>query len=154
MKITTASWFTPLPPSVLRVGISRSVPRGFAPGYRRLPELHPGERSWAARGQPQSFTAFYLEQLAALDPRAIVEKLERLAAGRDVCLVCWERLEDAWCHRGLVSAWLADSLDIEVCEYGQSGAACCGHYHPKLPGHLRRDPARFYDGLGFVGPHL
>ena len=40
--IKTASWFQPLPPGHVKIGISRSVPRNERPGYRRLRALEPG----------------------------------------------------------------------------------------------------------------
>jgi hypothetical protein len=40
--VKTASWFTPVPADHIRIGISRAVPRRFAPGYRVFRALAPG----------------------------------------------------------------------------------------------------------------
>lgn len=39
--------------------------------------------------------------------------------------------DSKWCHRGLVSAWFYDTLELEVFELGQE-AEGFGHTHPKL----------------------
>jgi hypothetical protein len=41
-KDIAGSWFVPLPPDHVRVGISRGVPRGTRAGYRRFTALNPG----------------------------------------------------------------------------------------------------------------
>ena len=46
---------------------------------------------------------------------------------------------DNWCHRGLVAAWLKDTLALDVFEVGQE-AEGAGWAHPKLTS-LRRPPA-------------
>jgi hypothetical protein len=34
LQVFTSSWFTPLPPDHVRIGISRGTPRGVVAGYR------------------------------------------------------------------------------------------------------------------------
>src|ERR1017187_9456071 len=41
-KILTASWFTPLPATHIKIGISRGVPRGLPAGHRLFKKLAPG----------------------------------------------------------------------------------------------------------------
>ena len=42
MKIYTSSWFTNLPDTIQKIGVSRGTPRGYKAGYRKMPELAPG----------------------------------------------------------------------------------------------------------------
>ena len=42
MKLYTASWHTPLPPTIQKIGISRGT-RGVPGGYRVLRALQPGD---------------------------------------------------------------------------------------------------------------
>ena len=113
MKIWTSSWFTELPPEIVRVGISRGVPRRQS-GYRRLVELQPNDLAWAVRDDPDAFAARYREQLHRLDAAAIVAKLARLGEDNDVCLLCWEAPDPSapWCHRALTAGWLNEQLGL------------------------------------------
>ncbi len=131
MRVYTSSWFTNLPPTFQKIGISRGTPRGYAAGYRRMPELAPG--SWFNSVSPIEYDRRFQELLDALDPQAVLAKIATLAAGNDAALLCYEDPADdsAWCHRGAVSAWLKDKLNLDVFEYGHEGAGC-GHDHPKL----------------------
>ncbi len=137
MRIWTSSWFTTLPPTIQKIGISRGTPRGYPAGYRKLPELMPG--TWFNSVSPTEYDRRFREILAALDPRAVLAKIEQLANGKDAALLCYEdpgKPAD-WCHRGQVSAWFKDTLGIDVFEYGHE-AEGCGHSHPKLLSELRR----------------
>lgn len=82
-------------------------------------------------GVPAEYRRRFMDQLGELDAGAVVDKMTELGGGRDVALLCYERPDDptAWCHRGLVAAWLLDELGIEVIEYGLPGS---GWQHPKL----------------------
>lgn len=137
MKIYTSSWFTPLPPTIQKIGISRGTPRGYPAGYRKMGELCPGE--WFKTVSPLEYDRRFQQVLAALDPQAILSKITELAAGKDVALLCYEDPKKAgdWCHRGQVSAWLKDTLGLDVFEYGLEELGC-GHSHPKLFSELRR----------------
>jgi hypothetical protein len=85
----------------------------------------------------------YMAGLAKLDPAAVLEELGALAGGRTPALLCFEPSgpDTHWCHRGYVSAWLGDTLGLEVLEFGEEGQGC-GWAHPKLPPEYRRVPAR------------
>ena len=130
MLIYTSSWFTKLPPEIQKIGISRGTPRGYPPGYRKMPELAPGP--WFKTVSPEEYHRRFMAQMGALHPPAILAKLETLSGGKDVALLCYEAPGDpaAWCHRGQVSGWLLDTLSIEAFEYGVDGG--CGWGHPKL----------------------
>ncbi|TKB12808.1 MAG: hypothetical protein E5V75_24025 [Mesorhizobium sp.] len=74
-----------------------------------------------------------MTQLAALDPRVIVRKIEDLAAGRSAALLCWERPRDGvFCHRGFVAWWLKEEMNLDIYEFGLEGEGP-GPFHPKLP---------------------
>jgi hypothetical protein len=128
-----------LPATMLKIGISRSVPRGYPAGYRRLRELEPGP--WFNSVTPREYHARFMLQLADLDAAKVVEKIERLSEGRNVALLCYESPHDpkAWCHRGQVSAWLMDELGLVVREFG---AEAFGWSHPKLYEGVRRSRGR------------
>jgi hypothetical protein len=136
-RIYTSSWFTRLPPNMLRIGISRGTPQRQPAGFRRLPELTPGP--WFNSVSADEYHRRYMAQLAGLDPKAVLARISDMAAGHDVALLCYESPTDPakWCHRGHVSAWLADTLGIEVFEYGLEDQGC-GWQHPKLLPELRR----------------
>lgn len=127
----TSSWSVRLPASYLPIGISRGPPRGQRAGYRMYRPLAPG--SWFRSVPAEEFQRRYLAQLAQLDPSRVLQELADLAAGKIPALLCFERPppELAWCHRGLVSAWIRDTLGVQVCEYGHE-AAGSGWGHPKL----------------------
>jgi hypothetical protein len=117
MKIYTSSWSTKLPAEIQKIGISRGTPRRYPAGYRRMPELAPGP--WFNSVTPAEYHRRFMAQLGALDARAVLQKLHDLGAGRDMALLCYEAPHDpkAWCHRGQVSGWLKDELDLDVFEF-------------------------------------
>src|SRR3954471_8696483 len=79
MKIYTASWFTDLPPTIRRIGISRGT-RGVAAGYRVLPELQPGD--WFSSALPAEYVErYHAEILQQLDLQALLRRIETLAEG-------------------------------------------------------------------------
>ena len=136
MRIYTSSWFTDLPATIQKIGISRGYPRGYPAGYRRMMELAPGP--WFNSVSPAEYHRLYMEQLGKLDPKAILAKITGMLGDhhRDAALLCFESPTDpaAWCHRGQVSGWLADMLDLQVPEYFAPGIKPqrCGWQHPKL----------------------
>lgn len=125
--IVTASWYTPLPAELCRVGISRGVPRGQS-GYRRYFALNPGP--WFNSVSETEYIERYAQILSALNPLAVRSDLLSISGGRPVALLCYERVGERWCHRSLVSLWLYRELGVEVHEYGYAGF---GHNHPLLP---------------------
>lgn len=138
MRIFTSSWRTDLPPTIQRIGISRGTPRGEKAGYRLMKELAPQFNGWNACN-PSSYHTRYMAQLADLDPKAILAKITDLGASRDVALLCFEKPSDpaAWCHRGQFAAWAADTLGIEVFEFGLESQGA-GWAHPKLLPEFRK----------------
>jgi hypothetical protein len=131
MRIFTSSWFAPVPDTIQKIGISRGTPRGYAAGYRKMPELAPGP--WFNSVTPTEYHERYMAQLAQLDASKVVAKIDTLGGGRDVALLCYENPAKRadWCHRGQVAAWLHDQLSIEVFELGFEVDGC-GWHHPKL----------------------
>ncbi|CAN1721388.1 DUF488 domain-containing protein [Hyphomicrobium sp. 1Nfss2.1] len=132
-RIFTSSWFTELPADHLRVGISRGTPRGMPAGYRRYMKLAPG--SWFNSVSPQEYQKrFQAEMLDRLDPERVVRELVDIADGKVPVLVCYEAPDKPeWCHRGLVSLWLKQTIDLDVYELGFEQCGC-GRSHPKLHG--------------------
>ena len=125
----TASWYTKLPETYLRIGISRGPPRGQR-GYRMYSPLAPGP--WFRSLDANEFRKRYLAQLGNLDPVKVLEDLAAMAKGRTPALLCFESsTETAWCHRGLVSAWFADTIGLHIVEYGHADAGW-GWAHPML----------------------
>lgn len=128
--IVTASWYTILPAGYARIGISRGTPRGQR-GYRMYRALAPGP--WFRSVEPAEFCRLYMAQLNELKPQQVVDELTALADGKIPAVLCFERPppDPHWCHRSLVSAWLADELAIEVPEFGHWQGRF-GWHHPKL----------------------
>src|ERR1700712_400924 len=100
MAVRTGCWFHYSGPG--RVGVSRSVPRKVAAGYRRYPDLSPGP--WFLSVSETEYRRLYGEQLARLDPAAVWADLHRLAALHEPVLMCWERAGE-FCHRRLIAEW-------------------------------------------------
>jgi hypothetical protein len=142
--IKTTSWFSPLPPAHVKIGISRGVPRNERPGYRRLRALEPGP--WFDSVPPDEYLRRYDKILERLVPRIVVADLRELAGeGRVPVLCCWEaaaKIEagEQWCHRHLVAAWLEQHLGITIEEVGYEGRpfdrfACLRAAGVEPPGH-------------------
>lgn len=136
--IWTSSWYAPLPDTHARIGISRGVPRRQPAGYRLCRQLSPG--TWFNSVSPAEYRARYFgEVLARLNPQTTVDELQKLAGDRIPTLLCYEKPTDnQWCHRGMVSVWLKETLGLDVYEYGLEHEGC-GWSHPKLPGEFRQD---------------
>jgi hypothetical protein len=134
----TASWSTALPPTFARIGISRGSPRRQR-GYRLYSSLAPG--AWFNSVTPAEYLRLYMAQLAELDPPGVLADLGDLAGGRVPALLCFEPPppNSNWCHRGLVSAWFADTLGLRLVEYGHPDSGW-GWTHPKLPADWQRSP--------------
>ena len=135
MKIYTSSWFTTLPDTIQKIGVSRGTPRGYKAGYRKMPELAPGD--WFKTASDRDYKQLYFEILEKLNPSRVVAKMAALSAGKDCALLCYEAPTDnQYCHRAYISVWLKETLKLDVFEYGledQGGAWS----HPKLPAQYR-----------------
>jgi hypothetical protein len=105
-------------------------------GFRRFRALEPG--SWFKTASVEEYVRLYSEHLSKLDAAEVVRDLERMAGGLIPVLLCFEPPEPGtkWCHRGLVSKWLAKELSIEVYELGQEHEGF-GAAHPKVPEQYR-----------------
>jgi hypothetical protein len=128
-----------LPPGFARIGISRGLPRGLPGGYRRYPRLAPG--AWfKSEPDPRVWARRYFDEiLAKLDPARVVRELMEMVPGQVPVLLCFEPPppDPRFCHRALVSAWLHDTLGLQVFELGHEELGC-GWSHPKLAVELCR----------------
>lgn len=141
VQILTSSWRTPIDDSrFVRVGISRSTPRG-PKGFRRYAALSPGPWFQSIEDPREWATRYETEILASLDPEKVVSDLKAMSDGvKPIVLLCWEAADTGaadWCHRAQVSVWLHVSLGLEVLELGYEYCGC-GRAHPKLADVLRR----------------
>ena len=131
----TASWSTKLPETYQRIGISRGPPRGQK-GYRMYSQLAPGP--WFRSLDAEEFRKRYLAQLSNLDPVKVLDDLAAMAKGRIPALLCFESsTETSWCHRGLVSAWFADTIGLHIIEYGHADSGW-GWSHPLLSAEVKQ----------------
>lgn len=47
----------------------------------------------------------YTIAMQALDIDALRQQIAALAIGKDACLLCYEDLNDEWCHRRMFAEW-------------------------------------------------
>jgi hypothetical protein len=130
--VKTSSWFTPLPATHFRIGISRGQPRNAVAGFRMYRKLAPGP--WFnSVGIDEYLHLYQAEVLDRLDPATVVHELDELAVGRIPVLLCYEKPDGSggFCHRSLVSVWLANTLGLVVPEFGFENRAI--GEHPLLP---------------------
>ena len=139
--VVTSSWSTPLPEGYARIGISRGPPRGQR-GYRTYRALAPGPWLWSVT--EEEFCRRYLAQLGFLDPRKVLADLTELAGHRMPALLCFEQPppDPRPCHRGLVSAWFAETVGVIVPEYGHETKGS-GWSHPKISAMASASPQSF-----------
>ena len=137
MKILTSSWFAPgLPADMVKIGISRGIPRRQPAGYRVYRKLAPGP--WFNSTSPEEYDRLYkAEILDKLDPRVVASELLDLARGRTPVMVCYERPGGIdWCHRAMAAQWLSDALGSPIAELGFEHLP--QEAHPLMPPELRR----------------
>ena len=107
----------------------------------RAPPAWPGHAEAARRGIHRATTA--REVLGRLDAQQVVDEL--LGDGRRQdpgCCCCFEHTTSpAWCHRGIVSAWLQAEIGLAVPEFGREQDGV-GIEHPKLCAEARTILAR------------
>jgi hypothetical protein len=119
--IKTGAWSARIPAGHIKIGISRGNPRGHEAGYRVYRTLAPGP--WFHSVEAGEFIKRYNAILNALDPRAVMDDIARLAGGRTPVLCCFEATDDiiagsCWCHRSLAAHWLHKTLGVTVLEFG------------------------------------
>jgi len=136
MKIFTGWWFGATPWNAIKIGVSRGVPN-LSERFHELKELAPTYQM--LKMSDDLYMRSYMRHLMLLDPERIVKRLEELSEGFDVILCCYERPQDdeAWCHRGYISAWLNDTLGLEVVEIERPNDGF-GWSHPKIPARFRK----------------
>jgi hypothetical protein len=136
VAMLTSSWYAPRSADHQIIGISRGVPRRMAAGYRLYRALAPGE--WFRTASTEEYLRLYhAEILAPLDPGEVWADLHRLAGGKVPVLVCYEQIDAGeWCHRGIIAKWFAETLGVDVGEYGHLDLGT-GRNHSMLPAGLR-----------------
>lgn len=104
-----------------RIAISRVIPRGIVPGFKRFRALAPG--AWFNQPEYKNNQAAYRERyiaeiLAPLNAQDTWEQLHQLAGGEEPILLCWEPLkkQGEWCHRRMVAEWFEAELGVAVPE--------------------------------------
>lgn len=82
-------------------------------GYVHLRALGtPKEGRLAARtGDHAALERIYGAHLSTAPAQAALEELATLAAGRRICLLCYERHVEG-CHRLMLARWLCERLDV------------------------------------------
>jgi hypothetical protein len=131
MQLLTASWLTEVPPTYVKIGISRGTPRGQPAGYRLFKALAPGPwfNSVGVREYRWRYQAEVLDQL---DPAHVLNRLEELAGGRVAVMCCFETPDGvSWCHRAMAAVWLHEKTGTIVPEVGYEHLP--QHLHPLLP---------------------
>ncbi len=112
----TASYFTFSGPG--GIGISIGKPRGMTVNCGFYKALAP--RREMLRMPYHAYRDLYFREiLGPLDPRQVVEDLQRLAGKSEPVMLCFERPpfnDDNWCHRRLVAEWFGDKLSLVVPE--------------------------------------
>lgn len=111
----TASFRTYTGPG--RISIARFAPRNTPAGFRIYKPLAPGP--WFNSVTESKYRDLYFAQLALLDAKEVVAKLNELAAGAEPVLLCWEVppfTKVNWCHRQMVSEWFQQQVGLEVLE--------------------------------------
>ena len=91
-----------------RVTISCGFYKALAPRYEMLRMPYHAYRD-----------LYFREILGPLDPRQVVDDLQRLAGKSEPVVLCFERPPfDAnnWCHRRMVAEWFGDRLGLVVPE--------------------------------------
>jgi len=53
--------------------------------------------------------------LRSINPHALLKHIEKLSAGKDAVLLCYEK--EGFCHRHLVAQWLKEKTGFEVEEF-------------------------------------
>ena len=69
---------------------------------------------------------YFREILEPLDPRQVVDDMQRLAGEWEPVMLCFERPPfnaDNWCHRRMVAEWLSDMLGLVVPEIDPNAAS-------------------------------
>lgn len=97
------------------VAIARFPPEWYT-GARYLP-LAP-EPEMLRIGDWDEYKRRYRDEiLSVLDPDQVLRDLEKLEAGHDIVLLCFEK-DRSRCHRGLVAEWFLERKGIRVPEIG------------------------------------
>lgn len=108
MKIYTSyfAMMRRLPKNVIPIAICSSVPQWYEGlRYTKLaPKWQIVDEYKRTNDEKKYIKDFEELILSKLDPNYVLQELKELSAGRDICLICYERPQD-FCHRHIVSKW-------------------------------------------------
>ena len=117
MKIYTSYYanLKNIPEDIIPISIAGKCP-DFYEGlqYKKLAPKYWFFQQWKINHDNDFYIEnFNKEVLNTLTPKKVVEDLMFLSEGKDVVLLCYEKLGD-FCHRHLVANWLNDNgIDCE-----------------------------------------
>jgi len=97
------------------VSIARFPPKWYT-GARYLP-LAPEPEMLNIQDWNEYRRRYHEEILSVLDPDEVLRHLEKLGAGHEIILLCFEK-DRTHCHRGLVAEWFHETRGITVPELG------------------------------------
>ena len=119
----TASYFTFNGPG--SIGISLGAPRGMTICCGFYRDLAP-RREMLRMPYHVYRDVYFREILGPLDPKQVVDDLQRLAGENEPVILCFERPpfnSDNWCHRRMAAEWLGDRLGLVVPEIDSTAAS-------------------------------
>lgn len=107
-----------IPEDIIKISICRFAPKGYkgiqfkklAPSYNILMEYK------EKKDQENYINRFNNEILNKINPQNIYYELINITNGCDCVLLCYEKT-GRFCHRNLVSKWLAKNLNITIKEW-------------------------------------
>lgn len=127
IELFTSHWRSTILENVaaVMVSISRGQPRRRLPfKYRKLMSLAPCNEAWNADDQ-EAFERAYTAQLEGLGTERILEDLRRITGGQPGVLLCWERPDEEFCHRWMLSDFLYQEAGIVVPELSPGDLPQC-----------------------------
>ena len=101
--------------NIAPIGIARFSPKYFY--GNNLLTLAP--RADMLSMEQDRYDREYKKILSQLNPHVIYKRIEEIAEGRDVALLCYEKFGEH-CHRHLVAEWLNKELGLDITEFGYS----------------------------------
>ena len=119
----TASYFTYN--GLGSIGISTGKPRGMTVICGFYKDLAP-RREMLQMPYHAYRDEYFREILGPLDPKQVVDDLQRLAGENEPVILCFERppfTSDNWCHRRMVAEWFGDRLGLVVPEIDSTAAS-------------------------------
>lgn len=95
-----------LPENVVPISIAAEAPdRYYGASYKPLAPGYDLLMQYRMDGDEKRYAKEYYHQIRFLNATRVVYDLARIAKGKDICLVCYEKPSN-FCHRRIVSEWL------------------------------------------------